>query len=128
MGSVVPARGRTTRAGPLAAIVSDPDQGRDGTLTYMVIMKRSYSPLVERAGSIEVPATEFKARCLAMLGAVHDGRATEIVVTKHGKPFAKLVPIEDCTEKFCGFAKHKIAVLGDVFSTGESWDAQDEQA
>lgn len=94
----------------------------------MVIVKRPYSPLVERAGSIEVPATEFKARCLAMLGAVHDGRATEIVVTKHGKPFAKVVPIDHRAERFCGFAKGKIAVLGDIFSTGERWDAEDEEA
>lgn len=90
----------------------------------MVIMKRSYSPLVEQVGSIEVPATEFKARCLAMLAAVHDGRAAEIVVTKRGKPLAKLVPIEDRVERFCGFAKGKIAVFGDIFSTDEGWNVE----
>lgn len=49
-----------------------------------------------------------------MLKAVHHGRVTEIVITKHGNPLAKLVPI----------AKGKVAVLGDIFSTGEAWDAE----
>ncbi|MGH7707704.1 MAG: type II toxin-antitoxin system Phd/YefM family antitoxin [Vulcanimicrobiaceae bacterium] len=88
-------------------------------------MKRPYSPLVERAGPIEIAATEFKARCLALLAAVHDGRTKEIVITKHGKPLARLVPIDDRPESFCGFLQGKIEILGDVFSTGERWNADE---
>jgi prevent-host-death family protein len=41
----------------------------------------------------EIPAGEFKAQCLALLDEVaHTG--TEIIVTKRGKPVAKVVPIE----------------------------------
>ncbi|HKU81291.1 MAG TPA: type II toxin-antitoxin system prevent-host-death family antitoxin [Candidatus Tumulicola sp.] len=87
-------------------------------------MKRPYSPLVERAGPIEVSATDFKARCLAMLAAVHEGRAAEIVITKRGNPLAKLVPVANRPETFCGFAKDRIVVVGDIFSTGESWNAE----
>jgi prevent-host-death family protein len=40
-----------------------------------------------------IPATEFKAACLALLDDVAATGDT-IVVTKHGKPVAKLVPLE----------------------------------
>lgn len=40
-----------------------------------------------------VPAGEFRAKCLALLNDVRD-QHEEIVVTKRGKPVAKLVPIE----------------------------------
>ena len=42
--------------------------------------------------SREVPAGEFKTKCLAFLDEVRDTRE-EIIVTKRGKPVAKLVPI-----------------------------------
>ena len=41
-----------------------------------------------------IPAARFKARCLALMNEVRE-RKTEYVVTKHGKPVAKLVPCED---------------------------------
>jgi prevent-host-death family protein len=40
-----------------------------------------------------VPATEFKARCLELMDRVAEGRET-YVITKHGKPVAKLVPAD----------------------------------
>jgi len=81
-------------------------------------------PLLIDPGSLEIPATEFKAKCLAMMQAVHDGRAAEIVVTKHGKPLAKIVPYELARPTMFGFAKGKIAFTGDVFRTGKAWDAE----
>ena len=91
----------------------------------MVIMKRPFSPLVIAAGALEVPATEFKAKCLAMMEAVRAGKAAEIVITKHGKPVAKLVPFEAAGGTLVGFAKGKIALRGDVFRTGELWEAEE---
>lgn len=41
----------------------------------------------------EIPAGEFKARCLALLDQVALTRQ-EIVVTKRGRAVARLVPIE----------------------------------
>ena len=40
-----------------------------------------------------VPAGEFKARCLALLDRVAE-TGEELVVTKRGKPVARLVPVE----------------------------------
>jgi prevent-host-death family protein len=39
-----------------------------------------------------IPAGKFKAQCLALLDEVAQGR--EIVVTKRGRPVAKVVPLE----------------------------------
>ena len=41
----------------------------------------------------EIPAGEFKAKCLALLDEVRDTQE-EIVVTKRGKAVARLVPME----------------------------------
>jgi len=91
----------------------------------MVIMKRPFFPLVIDAGPIEMAATEFKSKCLAVMQAVHDGRAAEIVITKHGKPLAKVVPYEPIERTMFDFAKGKIRIVGDIFSTGEVWDAEE---
>ena len=40
----------------------------------------------------EVPAAEFKARCLELMDRVRETGA-EYVITKHGTPVAKLVPV-----------------------------------
>ncbi len=40
-----------------------------------------------------IPAGEFKARCLAVLDRV-DRTGETVVVTKRGRPVAKVVPVE----------------------------------
>lgn len=40
----------------------------------------------------EITASQFKARCLALLDDVAEGGG-ELVVTKRGKPVAKVVPV-----------------------------------
>lgn len=42
----------------------------------------------------KVSASQFKARCLALLDEVAEGGG-ELVVTKHGRPVAKVVPVDD---------------------------------
>lgn len=44
----------------------------------------------------EVGAAEFKARCLELIDRVSEARA-EYVVTKHGRPVARLVPVSPTT-------------------------------
>jgi len=46
------------------------------------------------AKTTTVPAASFKARCLELMDRVRETRETYIV-TKHGRPVAKLVPYED---------------------------------
>jgi prevent-host-death family protein len=41
---------------------------------------------------VKIPAGEFKAKCLKIMDQVKNYHE-EIIITKHGKPVAKLVPI-----------------------------------
>ncbi|MCE7872938.1 type II toxin-antitoxin system Phd/YefM family antitoxin [bacterium CPR1] len=43
---------------------------------------------------MEISASEFKAHCLELLDRVRDHKQT-IVITKRGKPVARLLPITD---------------------------------
>lgn len=66
-------------------------------------------------------AAQFKEACLALLDNVGpDG----IVITKHGKPVAKLLPIYSESAALLGALKKELEITGDILSTGLSWDAQ----
>jgi len=68
-----------------------------------------------------VPATQFKTQCLALLDRVGP---EGIVITKHGKPVAKLIPISLDSTTLIGSLKGKIRIKGDILSTGLRWDAE----
>ena len=46
------------------------------------------------AAKREIPASEFKAKCLALLDEVAETKET-LVVTKRGKPVAHVVPADE---------------------------------
>ncbi len=68
-----------------------------------------------------IGAAQFKERCLAILDEVGP---EGIVVTKHGKPVAKLIPIEADSADLIGSLKNEIEVKGDILSTGVTWNAE----
>lgn len=69
---------------------------------------------------VKVGAAKFKEQCLAIL----DSLGPEgVVITKHGKPIAKLIPIERESSSLIGSLAGKIRVCGDSQSTGIEWDA-----
>jgi prevent-host-death family protein len=73
----------------------------------------------------KIAAAQFKARCLALLDSVPpDG----IVITKHGRPVAKLVPIEEDHASLIGCMRGKVRVHGDLLSTGIDWNAAPRHA
>jgi prevent-host-death family protein len=68
-------------------------------------------------------AGAFKAKCLAVMDEVQAKRET-VVITKHGKPVAKLVPVTAETDDIYNFMAGKGAVTGDVVSpaiSAEDW-------
>ena len=68
-----------------------------------------------------VPAAKFKEQCLALLDRVGpDG----ILITKHGKPVAKLVPVHTDNANLIGSFKGKIKIKGNILSTGIKWNAE----
>jgi prevent-host-death family protein len=69
----------------------------------------------------QIGAAKFKEQCLAILDEVdEDG----IVITKRGRPVAKLIPIEAESADLIGSLREQLKVKGDVFSTGVPWHAQ----
>jgi prevent-host-death family protein len=79
--------------------------------------------MITKAPMKTIPAGQFKARCLAIMDEVQAKRQA-VVITKRGKPVAKLVPIEKEKDDIFGFFKGKIKVTGDIVSpalTPEEW-------
>lgn len=69
----------------------------------------------------EMNATKFKEQCLWLLD--HLG-PEGVIVTKHGKPVAKVIPIEGSCADLIGSLKGKLKLRGDLLSTGIRWDAE----
>ena len=69
----------------------------------------------------EIKASEFKATCLALLDEVAQTRA-EYVVTKYGRPVARLVPVD------VGSSVHGSVsfpdLTDDLLSVGEEWSVE----
>jgi prevent-host-death family protein len=85
-----------------------------------VIMDQT-KPLTREA--TEIPAGAFKAQCLKLMDQVQRERR-EIVVTKHGKPVAKLVPYDEAAADIFGYLQGTVSRYGDLVSPlDEPWEA-----
>jgi len=74
---------------------------------------------------MKIAAGQFKAQCLKIMDNVYK-RNEEVIITKYGKPIAKLVPINE-EEKFkaplYGALEGLISISGDIIgSMGEKWN------
>ena len=70
-----------------------------------------------------IAAGSFKVHCLAVMDKVQAKRET-VVITKRGKPVAKLVPVEEQSDDLFGFLRGKVTIVGDVVSPAlklEEW-------
>jgi prevent-host-death family protein len=71
----------------------------------------------------KMAAGAFKVHCLAVMDEVQANRET-VVITKHGKPVAKLISVEKDADDIYNFLAGKGAITGDVVSpaiAGEDW-------
>jgi prevent-host-death family protein len=71
----------------------------------------------------KMAAGVFKTNCLSVMDEVQAKHET-VVITKHGKPVAKLVPVSTDTDDIYNFLSGKGAVIGDVVSPAispEDW-------
>ncbi len=62
-----------------------------------------------------MPAGVFKTNCLAVMEEVKTKRET-VVITKHGKPVAMLVPVKTSVDDIFGFLRNRGRITGDVVS------------
>lgn len=77
--------------------------------------------------ALAIAAGKFKARCLELMDEVNE-RRVEYVITKRGKPVAKLVPVEaevaergKKPKKGFGALKGSFEILGDIVLPVEEW-------
>jgi prevent-host-death family protein len=71
----------------------------------------------------KMAAGAFKTNCLALMDEVQAKHET-VVITKRGRPVAKLVPVSTETDEIYNFLAGKGAVTGDVVSpviSPEDW-------
>lgn len=70
-----------------------------------------------------IEAAKFQEQCLTLLDHLGpDG----LVVTKHGKPVARVLPYDRRFESLIGSLRHKIEIREDIASTGLRWEADAE--
>ena len=60
-----------------------------------------------------VAAGVFKAKCLALMDEVKSRRES-VLITKNGKPVARLVPVEEERSSIFGFLKGEVEIVGEV--------------
>lgn len=76
-----------------------------------------------------MPAGEFKAKCLAVMAEVN-ATGKPVLVTKRGKPLARIMPSEDQPgkddpEAVFGCLRHMARITGDLVAsefTDEEWN------
>jgi prevent-host-death family protein len=70
-----------------------------------------------------IAATEFKAKCLALLNEIDEHGGT-ITVTKRGRPVATVSAAKKPVWKSsAGILAGKLKITGDIVDTTELWDA-----
>ena len=63
----------------------------------------------------EIGAAKFKEQCLALLDNLD---ADGLIVTKRGKPVARVIPYETNDGDLIGSLRGKLKIKGDIFTTG----------
>ncbi len=74
---------------------------------------------------MEIIASEFKAKCLHLMDVVSQ-TGEPIIITKHGKAVAQLVPITKKPKNIFGCLKDSLIIKGDIMSPIKvKWNAID---
>jgi prevent-host-death family protein len=72
---------------------------------------------------MSISAATFKAECLKLMDKVAKTRQP-IVITKHGRPVAQLVPVPVEAQSLFGYMQGTVRFDGDIVApTGEKWSA-----
>jgi prevent-host-death family protein len=82
----------------------------------MTMIEREFPMKTMAAGA-------FKVHCLKVMDEVQSKRQA-VLITKRGKPVAKLVPVEKEKDEIFGFLKGKGKITGDIVSpilSPEEW-------
>ena len=68
-----------------------------------------------------VNVSEFREQCLSLMDELP---AEGVVITKRGRPIARVSPIRRDNGALIGSLGGRLKIKGNIFSTGEKWDAE----
>lgn len=68
---------------------------------------------MKRSSQRTVTVSDLKARCLGLVEEVAS-RGTEYIVTKHGRPVARLVPYGTAHRPIKAMWKGQVKIVGDI--------------
>jgi prevent-host-death family protein len=72
---------------------------------------------------MQITAAEFKAKCLKIMDEMAKTREP-VVITKRGKPIARLMPMEEPPHSMFGYMKGTVTIQGDIVAPiDEDWSA-----
>ena len=71
-------------------------------------------------------ASEFKTKCLKLMDEVAEN-GVEIVITKNGRPVARLTSFQERPKTLFGAGRDRMKILGDIISPIDvEWEAQSD--
>lgn len=71
----------------------------------------------------KVTAAHFKAHCLQLMDIAHN-KHESVIITKRGKPIAKLIPYEETPPQLFGYMRDTAVVKGDLIEPIDTeWEA-----
>ena len=80
---------------------------------------------MKHSADLAIPAGEFKAKCLHIMDDVNQSKQS-IIITKRGKPVAKLIPFDEKKSKLFGKLKGSMTLLTDIVQPIDlAWSADE---
>lgn len=72
-----------------------------------------------------VSASELKAHCSQMIARVERGRVS-LTITRHGRPVARIVPIDEEQQSLFGCLRGSVTIHGDIVEPVDVvWEADE---
>jgi prevent-host-death family protein len=80
----------------------------------------------EKSHEVVIGVTAFKARCLALIDEVAQGKTGRVLLMKHNRPVAAIVPVKNEPAELWGAMRGTVTVAPGTDLTkgaGEVWEA-----
>ena len=82
---------------------------------------------MSKTDETSIGVTAFKARCLALIDDVAQGKTRRVLLMKHHRPVAAIVPFERAPIELWGALRGSVKVPSGIDltrGTDEAWDAE----
>ena len=96
------------------------DGGREWGLTILENSSPSATQL-DNAAVKQLNVSEFREQCLSLLDELP---AEGVVITKRGRPIARVSPIRKDNRALIGSLAGRLKIRGNILSTGDKWNAE----